>query len=494
MSAEFIYLETHLYWGGRWRAPAREAWFTVHDPATGRPIGRTALAGVDDVDHAVAAAQAARPAWQSIHASERAAILHRAADLIESRKLEIARVLTAEQGKPVPDSVKEIGFGVQVLRFYAEEGRRLGGSLRPASTHGVKNIVSYHPVGVAAGIVPWNYPVDLYCWKVGPALAAGCPIIVKPPHETPFAITRVVECFQEAGLPSGVLANLPGTGIEVGAALARHSGIAMLSATASIPAGQDIARNAAGNLKRLSLELGGQAPFIVLPDADIELAASAALRRSFSNMGQICIAVNRILVHRAVHGRFLDALAAQTEAIVLGHGLDPGVAYGPVLNRSVVTRVQSHITDALAKGGRLIVGGHAPTLDGLEGGHFFRPTLIDAAPLDCLAMTAETFGPLAAVRAFDTLDEMLSIANGLEFGLAAYVYTEDLELGWSVADRLEFGTVGLNVNDTSELQAPFGGWKLSGYGRELGREGLEAYLEAKFTKMRVRELRGSREG
>jgi acyl-CoA reductase-like NAD-dependent aldehyde dehydrogenase len=260
----------------------------------------------------------------------------------------------------------------------------------------------------------------------------------------------------------------------------------MISATASVSAGQDIARNAAGNLKRLSLELGGHAPFIVLPDADIEAAASAALRRSFSNMGQICISVNRILVHRDVHKRFLDALEAQTDAIVLGHGLTPGVAYGPVLNQSVVARVKTHVADALAKGGKLVAGGHVPVIDGLEGGHFFRPTLIDEAPLDSLPMTSETFGPLAAVRAFDTLEEMISIANALKFGLAAYIYTEDLELGWSIADRLEFGTIGLNVNDTSELQAPFGGWKLSGFGRELGREGLDAYLETKFLKMRVR--------
>jgi acyl-CoA reductase-like NAD-dependent aldehyde dehydrogenase len=353
-------------------------------------------------------------------------------------------------------------------------------------THGFKNIVSYHPVGVAAGIVPWNYPVDLYCWKVGPALAAGCPIIIKPPHETPFAIAKVVECFHEAGIPAGALANLPGTGPEVGAALSAHPGIAMISATASINAGQDIARNAAGNLKRLSLELGGQSPFMVLPDADIEAAASAALRRSFSNMGQICISVNRILVHREVHKRFLDALAAQTEAIVLGHGLTPGIAYGPVLNQSVLARVEMHLADALKKGGKLVAGGHAPVIKGLERGHFFRPTLIDDAPLNSLPMTAETFGPLAAVRAFDTLDEMIWMANSLQFGLAAYIYTEDLELGWDIADKLEFGTIGLNVNDTSELQAPFGGWKMSGFGRELGREGLEAYLETKSLKLRVR--------
>jgi acyl-CoA reductase-like NAD-dependent aldehyde dehydrogenase len=372
-----------------------------------------------------------------------------------------------------------------VLHYSAEEGRRIGGSLRPASAAGIKNVVSYAPVGVAAAIVPWNYPVDIYCWKVGPALAAGCPIIVKPPPETPFAIGQVVACFEDAGLPPGVLGNLPGTGSVAGAALSAHPGVALISATASIAAGQDIARRAAGNLKRLSLELGGHAPFIVLPDADIEAAASAAVRRSFSNMGQICIAVNRILVHRAVHAKFVEAMATLTGAIKLGNGLDAGVAYGPTLNDAVIQRTRSHLADALAKGGRLVIGGEPPRSESLAHGSFFLPTLVDDAPLNSLPMTQETFGPLAAICAFDSLEEMLAIANSLSFGLAAYLYTGDLALGWGLAERLEFGAVGINVNDTSELQAPFGGWKLSGMGRELGPEGLHAYLEPRHLKIRV---------
>jgi len=478
-------LETALYFDGLWHPSISNEWHQVRNPANGTVVGRVALACAEDVDRAVAVAQKARRGWETTHADSRAAVLHRAADLIDARKENIARTLTLEQGKPVIDSLKEINFGIQVLHYYAEEGRRVGGSLRPASATGIKNIVSYAPVGVAAAIVPWNYPVDIYCWKVGPALAAGCPIIVKPPPETPFAIGQVVACFEDAGLPPGVLGNLPGMGAVAGAALSAHPGVALISATASVAAGQDIARRAAGNLKRLSLELGGHAPFIVLPDADIEAAASAAMRRSFSNMGQICIAVNRILVHRAVHAKFVEAMATLTGEIKLGHGLDAGVTYGPTLNDTVVRRTQLHLADALAKGGRLVIGGAPPRSESLAHGSFFLPTLVDDAPLNSLPMTQETFGPLAAIRGFDSLEEMLAIANSLSFGLAAYVYTGDLALGWALAERLEFGAVGINVNDTSELQAPFGGWKLSGMGRELGPEGLHAYLEPRHLKMRV---------
>jgi succinate-semialdehyde dehydrogenase / glutarate-semialdehyde dehydrogenase len=482
-------LECALFINGERRAPAGGQWHDVKDPADGTLVGRTALADAADVDIAVAAAKNAAPAWADTHADERARILQRAADLIEARIDDIATLLTREQGKPLPDSRKETEFGIKVLRYYAEEGRRIGGSLRPSASSDVKNVVSYHPVGVVAAIVPWNYPVDLYCWKIGPALAAGCPIIVKPPHETPFAIDRVVDCLIEAGLPNGVLANLPGTGPTAGQALSEHPGIACISATASIAAGQDIMRRAAVNLKRISLELGGHAPFIVMPDADIEVAAKAAMRRSFSNMGQICITVNRILTHERVHDEFLDALAAETRAIELGRGLDPGVAYGPVTNESVIYRVQAHIDDAVRKGATIVCGGEPATEGDLARGHFFKPTLIDNASLDSLPMREETYGPLAAVRSCRTIDEVLRISNSLRFGLAAYVYSEDLERAWALADRLEFGGVGINVSDTSELQAPFGGWKLSGIGRELGIEGLETFLEPKHVRIRVTPYR-----
>jgi acyl-CoA reductase-like NAD-dependent aldehyde dehydrogenase len=481
-------LECRLFIDGERRAPIDGQWHSVNDPADGTPVGKTALATAADIDLAVSAARKAAPIWANTPADERASILHRAADLIEDRIDDIATLLTREQGKPLPDSTKETAFGVKVLRYYAEEGRRIGGSLRPSASSDVKNVVSYHPVGTVGAIVPWNYPVDLYCWKVGPALAAGCPVIAKPPHETPFAIDMVVDCFVEAGLPNGVLANLPGTGPQAGQALSEHPDIACISATASVAAGQDIMRRAAVNLKRISLELGGHAPFIVMPDADIEAAAKAAMRRSFSNMGQICITVNRILTHESVHGDFVDALAAETRAIELGRGLDPGVAYGPVTSEAVIDRVASHIDDAVERGAKIIVGGERATDGHLSDGFFFKPTLVDDAALDSLPMCEETYGPLAAIHSSATVDELLKISNSLHFGLAAYVYSEDLEAAWALADRLEFGAVGINVSDTSELQAPFGGWKMSGIGRELGIEGLRTFLEPKHIKMRVKPL------
>ena len=419
--------------------------FEINDPATGEPVGSTLLADAAMVDRAVGFAEAAAADFASMHARERANILERAALLIEDRVEEMAVLLTREQGKPVPDNRKEILFGAEVLRYYAGEAVRIGGSLRPAGAAGIKNIVSYHPVGVTAAIVPWNYPVDLYCWKIGPAFAAGCPIIVKSPHETPLAIAMLVDCLKDAGLPNGTLADLPGLGPVAGAALAAHARIRLISATASIAAGQDIMRRASGNLKRLSLELGGHAPFIVMADADLEEAARAAHRRSYSNMGQICITVNRILVDRRVHSKFAEILAAITEETRLGHGVDAGVAYGPVLNQSVIDRMEAHQVDALAKGGKLLAGGRRPEETEFSRGHFYRPTLIDNAAPDSLPMSSETYGPLAAMAAFDGEEEMLALANGLEYGLAAYIFGADLERLWALADRLEFGAVGLRA-------------------------------------------------
>ena len=477
-----------LFIDGAWRPAASGARLEIRDPATSERVGSTALASAADVDLAVAAAARAFPGWAGQHPDARARILLRAADLIAERVDVIAVLLTREQGKPVPDARKEILFGVEVLRFYAEEGRRLGGSLRPASRSDIRSLVTTAPVGVVGAIVPWNYPVDLYAWKVAPVLAAGCTIVVKPPHETPLAIRMVVECLIEAGVPPGVLNDVPGTGPEAGAALAAHPGIRMITATASTAAGQSIMRAAAPGLKRLQLELGGHCPFVVLDDADVDEAAAAAARRSFSNMGQICIAVNRILVADRIHGRFVEALHAETANIRLGHGTDPGVAYGPCLHDGVRERTARHVADAVDRGGRLLIGGRVPDGDAFAHGMFFEPTLIDDVPDGALALTEETYGPLAAIRRVRDDAEALAVCNALPYGLAAYVYTGDLERGWAFADRVEAGAVGINVNDTSELQAPFGGWKLSGLGRELGREGIEAFRESKHIKMRVRGL------
>ncbi|MDE3176765.1 MAG: aldehyde dehydrogenase family protein, partial [Pseudomonadota bacterium] len=439
-----------------------------------------------DIDDAVAAAKRAAPGWAATHADARARILHRAADLIEARLPEIADLLTREQGKPIPDAAKEISFGVEVIRYYAEEGRRIGGVLRASSRSDMRSLVVSSPVGVVGAITPWNYPVDLYAWKVGPALAAGCTLVAKPPHETPLAIGLVAQCFADAGLPTGVLNDIPGTGPDAGAALAAHPDVRMITATASVTAGQAMMRAGAQTLKRLTLELGGQCPFVVLDDADIEEAAAAAARRSFSNMGQICIAVNRIVVAAPVYDAFLQALAAAANKIELGHGVEPGVLYGPVLHEGVRRRTQAHLDDALRHGGRLIAGGAAPKGAGFDRGFFFRPTVVEGADDAARVMTEESYGPIAAVRKVRDDNEALAVANALPYGLAAYVYSRDLERAWAFAERLESGAVGVNVNDTTELQAPFGGWKLSGLGRELGPEGLTQYRETKHIRMRVR--------
>jgi succinate-semialdehyde dehydrogenase / glutarate-semialdehyde dehydrogenase len=478
--------ERELFIGGEWRAAKSGQRLEIHDPASGERVGSTALADATDIDLAVAAAKRALPEWAGTHADARAAILHRAADLIVERITSIADLLTREQGKPIPDAEKEIRFGVEVIRYYAEEGRRLGGAIRASARMDIRSLVVSSPVGVVGAITPWNYPVDIYAWKLGPALAAGCSLVVKPPHETPLAIGMIVQCFADAGLPAGVLNDVPGKGPEAGASLASHPDVRMITATASTSAGQSMMRAAAETLKRLTLELGGHCPFIVLSDADIAEAASAAARRSFSNMGQICIAVNRILVADTIHAEFVDALASETRRIKLGHGIDPGVAYGPVLHEGVRARTRSHLEDALRRGGTLVVGGSAPRGTAYDRGFFFEPTLIDGATDDALVMTQESYGPIASLRRVRDDAEALAVANALPYGLAAYVYSCDLERAWSFAEKLECGAVGVNVNDTTELQAPFGGWKLSGLGRELGPEGLLAFRETKHIKIRVR--------
>lgn len=479
-------MDRGLFINGRWEHPAGLDQFAVANPANGEPVGSTLLANAATVDHCVDVAEAVATSFALLPARARADMLRRAANLIEERADEMARLLTREQGKPVPDNMKEILFGCEVLRYYAEEGVRVGGSIRPASAPDIRNLVCYHPIGVVAAIVPWNYPIDLYCWKIGPALAAGCPIIVKSPHETPLAIAILVDCLHEAGFPAGTIADIPGLGPVTGEALASHPRIRALSATASIPAGQAIMRAASVNMKRLCLELGGHAPFVVLDDADLEEAARAAHRRGFSNMGQICITVNRILVASKVADEFAEILGGLADATVIGDGLDPAIGYGPVQNAGVIDRMDRHVADAVAKGGRVIAGGARATGSGYDDGLFYRPTVIANAPLDSLPMTEESFGPVMGMTTFDSDAEMLGIANSLDFGLAAYIFGSDLDRAWTLAERLEFGAVGVNANDTSDLMAPFGGWKMSGFGQELGPEGLDTYLQPKHLKMRLR--------
>jgi succinate-semialdehyde dehydrogenase / glutarate-semialdehyde dehydrogenase len=475
-----------LYFDGGWRPSLGGATVQVRDPATGDLVGSSPVAGAADVDAAVAAAVRAFPGWVRAGARHRGELLTRAADLVDERIDAIADALTREQGKPLPDAVKEIAYCATVLRYYAQEGTRLGGTLRPSDRPDIRSVVTHEPLGVVGAIVPWNYPVDLYAWKIGPALAAGNTVVVKPPTETPLAVGLLVQCLHDAGFPAGVVADLPGA-VEAGQALAAHPDVAMITATASTRTGQALMRTAAGTMKRLSLELGGQCPFLVLEDADVAEAAAAAARRSFSNTGQICIAVNRVLVAEAVADDFVAALAEHARAITLGHGVEQGVTCGPATTAGVVGTTRAHVEDALARGARTVTGGGPVDLPGLVPGAFFAPTVLDHVPADARAMTEETFGPAVAVhRVAGGDDEAVRLANATPYGLAAYVFGGDLDRAWGVAERLHAGGVGVNINDITELQAPFGGWKMSGFGRELGQEGLLGFTQPRHLRLRRR--------
>jgi acyl-CoA reductase-like NAD-dependent aldehyde dehydrogenase len=474
-----------LFIGGAWGPSASGERIDVRDPATGALVARSAVAGGADVDAAVALAAPAQRAWAGLPSAERARILHRGAELVRERIDVIADVLTREQGKPLPDSVKEISFAAEVFDYYAEEGLRVGGTIRPVQRSDIRSLVEWLPIGVVGAVVPWNYPVDLYAWKVAPALAAGNAIIVKPPLESPLAVGLVVQCLHDAGVPGGLVADLPG-GQDAGEALSSHPGIGMITATASTRTGQAIMRSAAATMKRVSLELGGQSPFIVLDDADVEEAAAAAARRSFSNAGQICIAVNRILVADAVADDFVDAVAEQTRAIRIGHGVDAGVTGGPTTTTEVIATAEAHIDDAVRRGARVVTGGSRLTGGDYDAGTFFENTVLDRVPLGARSLVEETFGPVVAVHRFGTDDDVVAIANDSPAGLAAYVFGGDLDRAWSVAEHIDAGGVGVNVNDITELQAPFGGWKLSGFGRELGPEGLHGFMQQRHIRLRRR--------
>jgi succinate-semialdehyde dehydrogenase/glutarate-semialdehyde dehydrogenase len=472
-----------LFVGGEWREAASRERLQIRDPATGDLVGEAAYGGKEDARRALEAAQAAQHGWAATPAAERAELLHGAAALVRERSWEIARVLTLEQGKPLADAHKEISFGCEVIDYYAEEGRRVGGEWRPSAAPGVRSLVLRQPVGVVAAIVPWNYPIDLLSWKVAPALAAGCTVVAKPASGTPLATAHVVRCFADAGLPPGTLNLVIGSGAEVGDELVSNPISRKITITGSTATGRRVMELAARHIKRLTLELGGQTPLIVLDDADLDVVVPAAVRRSYSNMGQICIAVNRILVAERLERDFVAAFAEQARSLRLGHGLDEGVDYGPLFDASTRERSVRHVEDAVARGAELVAGGRVPRGADYEHGWFYEPTVLANASHRMLVMNEETFGPVAAITSVRSDEDAIALANATPYGLAAYVFGRDVERCLRIAERLEAGGVGVNVNDVTELQAPFGGWKESGLGRELGPEGLHSCLELKHVRI-----------
>jgi succinate-semialdehyde dehydrogenase / glutarate-semialdehyde dehydrogenase len=453
----------------------------IYNPANQEPVAEVSVGSRLDAKIALEAAKQAFPLWTKTSSQERARILHAAADLVRERIDGIARLLTKEQGKPLKNAKMEVLSSADVLDYYAEEGKRNYGEWI-VSPHS-RSIVIRQPLGVAALITPWNFPVDLLAWKVAPCLAAGCTFVAKPPSKAPLAATEFVRAVCDAGLPPGSANVVHGPGSEVGAELVENPISRKIAFTGETRTGRWIMAHAAINIKRVSLELGGQSPFIVCQDTDLQVAASAAAQRAFSNMGQICISVNRIYVDEEVAEQFTEELVKRAERLKIGNGLESDVDLGPMFSWAQREKTREHVADALGKGAELLSGGKKPEGEAYEKGYFFQPTVLGEVDHSMRVMREETFGPVAPIMKFKKIEEAIALANDTEYGLAAYVFTNDLKTALIVSEGLEAGGIGVNVNNVVEMQAPFGGWKQSGLGRELGHYGLDAYLETKHIRL-----------
>ena len=418
--------------------------------------------------------------------------MHGAMDIFRRSLDDAARTLTREHGKPLNDSIKECSYSADVIDFYAEEGRRLDGTHFAGDLGPTHSFVLKQPVGVVAAITPWNFPVDLLAWKLGPGLAAGCTFVIKPPSEAPLAATLFVKAFVEAGIPPGVINIVTGPGRTVGAELVTSPLSRKIAFTGSTATGLWIAEQAARQLKAVTLELGGSAPFVVCDDADLDIAVPEALRRAFSHTGQICISVNRIFVQRSgVRGRSRPASPTPPARLrVTADGLaEPDADMGPMINEAGLETARQHVADAVERGAQIATGGTAPDGPQFARGFFYLPTVLTGVGREMRVMREETFGPVAPIVPFDTLEEGIALANDTPYGLAAYVYTSDLDRAFYAARHLRAGGVGINVNDITDIRGPFGGMKQSGIGRELGQPGMDSYLEVKHVRYRYRSPR-----
>ncbi len=465
-----------LFVAGAWVPSADGARLEVVDPADGLPLGSVASATRDDVRRAIDAADRALPAWAAMPAKERSAILRRWFDLMVESADDLAVILTAEQGKPLPEAKGEILYGAAFVDWYAEEAKRIYGETIPANTASRRMLVLKQPVGVCAAITPWNFPMAMITRKAGPALAAGCTMVLKPASATPFSALALAGLAQRAGVPPGVFAVVPGSSSVVGDELATNPTVRKLTFTGSTEVGRELMAKCAGTIKKVSLELGGNAPLLVFDDADLDAAVDGAIASKFRNTGQTCVCANRLLVQDGIHDAFVERLSEAVRALSVGNGFDDGVEQGPLIDAAAVAKVEEHISDALAQGAAVAAGGARHEL----GGTFFEPTVITGATSEMRVAREETFGPLAPVFRFTDEAEAIALANATEFGLAAYLFTRDVGRVWRVGEALEFGIVGVNTGVFSYEGAPFGGVKQSGIGREGSRHGIDEFLEIKY--------------
>ena len=472
-------LKTDALIGGRWSAgPAR---FAVHDPATGLELAQVARLGARDAEAAIAAAATAWPAWRDSTAKQRGAVLMRWHALVLQHADDLARIMTAEQGKPLAEAKGEVTYGASFIEWFAEEARRVYGETVPTTDPTKRYIVLKQAIGVCAAITPWNFPIAMITRKVAPALAAGCPVVIKPAEATPLSALALAELAQRAGMPAGVLNVLTSDAegsVEIGTVLCASDTVRHLSFTGSTEVGRILMQQCAPTIKKLSLELGGNAPFIVFDDADLDSAVDGAMISKYRNAGQTCVCANRLYVQDGVYDAFVAKLTAKAGAMKVGNGFEPGVQVGPLIDAPSLEKVERHVADALAKGAKLLTGGQR--VAGLGSAQFYAPTVLADATPAMLCAREETFGPVAPVFRFRTEDEAVALANDTEFGLASYFYSRDVGRIFRVGEALEYGMVGINTGLISTAEVPFGGVKQSGLGREGSHHGIDDYVEVKY--------------
>ncbi|MGU3780767.1 NADP-dependent succinate-semialdehyde dehydrogenase [Burkholderia metallica] len=469
------------YVNGEWQGATNGETFEVRNPATGGLLGTVPAMGAAETRHAIEAANAAWPAWRKKTAKERAVVLRKWHDLMMENADDLALILTTEQGKSLAEAKGEIGYAASFLEWFAEEGKRVYGDTIPTPASDKRIVVTKEAIGVCAAITPWNFPAAMITRKVGPALAAGCPIVVKPAEATPFSALAMAVLAERAGVPAGVFSVVTGDPKAIGGELTSNPIVRKLSFTGSTPVGRLLMSQCASTVKKVSLELGGNAPFIVFDDADLDAAVQGAIASKYRNSGQTCVCTNRFYVHEAVYDQFAQKLAAAVGQLKVGRGTEPGVTQGPLINEAAVLKVEAHIEDALAKGATVVTGGKRHAL----GHGFFEPTVLTGVTPAMKVAKEETFGPLAPLFKFGSDDEVIRLANDTEFGLAAYFYSRDIGRVWKVAEALEYGMVGVNTGLISNEVAPFGGVKQSGLGREGSHYGIDDYVVIKYLCLAV---------
>lgn len=472
-----------LYIDGEW--VKTEGTLEVVNPASGEMIATVSTCVENETKNAIVAAKTAMDLWSKKTANERYDYLKRTADILQSNEENISQVITKEMGKPLQEAKAEISLAIDYLHWYAEEGRRIYGETIPASAADKRLMVIRQPVGVVGAITPWNFPIAMITRKIAPALAAGCTVVLKPASATPLTAIEVFKAFHEAGLPKGVVNLLHGSASDIVKDLMESSDVRKITFTGSTEVGKRLVRQSADTMKKLSMELGGHAPFIVFPDANLRHAATSVIASKFRNAGQTCVCTNRVYVHEDVSEEFAETLAEKIRNLVVGNGINPNVSIGPLIDEAAVGKAESHVRDAIEKGSTLLVGGNRLTEGEYAKGHFFEPTLLTNATHQMKISYEETFGPIVPIFTFKTEDEVISRANGSPYGLASYLFTNDLSRVYRISEALEYGIVGINDPLPTVAQAPFGGVKESGIGREGGRHGIEDFLEYKYISIQL---------